>query len=403
MGSSSSRSSAEPKLIGVGSKKGSCRSLIDIDQVKRRRSVPFFASLSCARVSTEVAVPPVSLDEHTAAAQIAAAVSGQRKDQDRFVMSPRLDCGVCFGAIFDGHGPLGHGAAEATAAELPRLFNELVLKELPEGVQDPNLDPETVTSTLRKALKDSFAALQQKMDASYEENVLEPARKLQRKIEAESGVRLGKQAMPQDSGTTASVVILYGNRALLGWVGDSRAVLVSSVGGSAKGSSQLAKKPTHSRALSVDHNISAGDRDELQRVTQAGGTVLGRHFAINGADGMFQLTRSIGDVPFHRSGAVLCAPGMADVTIEPSDACIVIASDGLWDHYTNDEAGALIMKQLEEANYRSVCAQNIASADDVLLSVAENCTSCVAERGTQNGKKCDDISILLVAFDAFWR
>lgn len=58
------------------------------------------------------------------------------------------------------------------------------------------------------------------------------------------------------------------------------------------------------------------------------------------------MSRSIGDVFAHRVG-VSHEPQIFHHTIEPHDVCIVLASDGLWDVYSNDEVARIIQTYID--------------------------------------------------------
>jgi len=106
-------------------------------------------------------------------------------------------------------------------------------------------------------------------------------------------------------------------------------------------------------SLSVDHKPDLVE--EYSRITQAGGRV----FSIRYSDGVvgpprvwlgssnipgLAMSRSIGDFVVHQVG-VVSTPDMYEVDIDPStDRIVVIATDGLWDQLSNDEAISIAAK-----------------------------------------------------------
>jgi serine/threonine protein phosphatase PrpC len=100
-------------------------------------------------------------------------------------------------------------------------------------------------------------------------------------------------------------------------------------------------------ALTTDHNVSCCPESELERLRVVGAEVVERHLGVPNVEGMLQLTRSLGDAPFHRKGAVLHEPEMVRRPIEDSFLFVLAASDGLWDHFTNDEAVQFVHAELD--------------------------------------------------------
>lgn len=143
------------------------------------------------------------------------------------------------------------------------------------------------------------------------------------------------QSRNDQSGTTATVAFVTKDYVVLASLGDSRAVLSSKKAGTI-GAIQLTK----------DH--VASDPIEKAEVQQRGGSV----YRVNGVDrvnGTLVVTRSLGDsrlssvlsqtpdvMPFTRSVVLdLCGELQDDADIP---CFLILASDGLWDVLSNDEA-----------------------------------------------------------------
>jgi len=106
-------------------------------------------------------------------------------------------------------------------------------------------------------------------------------------------------------------------------------------------------------SLSVDHKPDL--LEEYSRITEAGGRV----FSIRYSDGVvgpprvwlgssnipgLAMSRSIGDFVVHQVG-VVSTPDIYEVDLDPStDRIVVIATDGLWDQISNEEAISIAAK-----------------------------------------------------------
>lgn len=135
-----------------------------------------------------------------------------------------------------------------------------------------------------------------------------------------------------NSGCTATVVLVHqcgqqGVRSVhVANVGDSRAVLVSPSG--------------DSRRVSIDHR--ANDADEAARVCREGGFV--RHGRVAG---QLSVSRSLGDHHLKDSG-VSCVPDVSSFNARDGHA-LIIASDGLWDAFSDDDAGEALLSCVKQA------------------------------------------------------
>uniref|UniRef100_A0A7S2NWT3 PPM-type phosphatase domain-containing protein n=1 Tax=Leptocylindrus danicus TaxID=163516 RepID=A0A7S2NWT3_9STRA len=141
------------------------------------------------------------------------------------------------------------------------------------------------------------------------------------------------------SGCTCVTAIVKQNRTIeVGNVGDSRAII-------------LQRSPNNTLKalpLSIDHKPS--QLDERKRILETGGRIASKHcsagpsrvwFEYNNTTMGLAMSRSVGDEFAHRVG-VSHEPQIFHHKIEPQDTCIVLASDGLWDVYSNDEVAHLI-------------------------------------------------------------
>lgn len=159
----------------------------------------------------------------------------------------------------------------------------------------------------------------------------------------------------RDDGCTAVAAVLVDNKLLVANVGDSRAVL--SRGGKAF-------------PLSVDHKPNR--QDERTRIENAGGVVVWAGTWRVG--GVLAVSRAFGDRLLKRY--VVATPDITETTVGPEDQLVVLASDGLWDVVSNDDAVGLI-KDIKDAQV-----------------AAKKLTEEAYARGS-----CDNISCIVVRFN----
>ncbi|KAG0473973.1 hypothetical protein HPP92_015830 [Vanilla planifolia] len=129
-----------------------------------------------------------------------------------------------------------------------------------------------------------------------------------------------------DAGSTASTAILVGDRLLVANVGDSRAVICR--GGN---------------AIAVSRDHKPDQTDERQRIEDAGGFVMWAGTWRVG--GVLAVSRAFGDRLLKQY--VVADPEIQEEVVDGSLEFLILASDGLWDVVSNEEAVALV-KPIEE-------------------------------------------------------
>eukprot|EP00250_Pteridium_aquilinum_P027335 c346_g1_i1 orf=322-1185(-) len=180
--------------------------------------------------------------------------------------------------VFDGHG--GSQAAEYVRKN---LFQNLIKH------------PKLITDT-----KDAIVESYQQTDTEF--------------LQVEN-------SKENDAGSTASTAILVGNRLLVANVGDSRAVVC---------------RAGTAYALSDDHKPNR--KDERQRIEKAGGAVIWAGTWRVG--GILAVSRAFGDRSLKQF--VVAEPELQEETITDGVEFLVLASDGLWDVVTNQDAVSLV-------------------------------------------------------------
>lgn len=169
-------------------------------------------------------------------------------------------------------------------------------------------------------------------------------------------------------GTTA-VVALVGNRMMyVANCGDSRAVLL---------------REGQALALTDDHK--AAREDETARVEAAGGQIL----FWNGVRvmGLLAVSRAIGDHSLRPY--VIAQPEVTIVNRCHGDELLVMASDGLWDVMSNQEACTLAKKCLTRAQQRGSSRQSAARVAATVL------TRAAVDRGSR-----DNVTVVIVDLSA---
>ncbi len=188
--------------------------------------------------------------------------------------------------------------------------------------------------------------------------------------------------------------VLFGTRLCVANVGDSRAVLCRAGKGEAAatpgGRSALAgslvsrlPRTLHHRLrnrvalrtacaaipISVDHKPNS--KEERERIEAAGGVIVWAGTWRVG--GVLAVSRAFGDRPLKRF--VIATPDVREEQLTPDDELLILASDGLWDVVSNQEAVNLVRE----------------------VADAEKAAKRLTEEALQRGSN-DNISCIIVRF-----
>jgi len=203
-----------------------------------------------------------------------------------------------FVGLFDGHG--GNGAADLAAATLFQelwkhitLYREVGTKQAPED--------EMVASAVRKSFLSTNDMICQTLNL-----------------------------VNDNSGTTALMAWIVGNKIVVANAGDSRCVLY-------KESGKVVR-------LSKDHRPE--DAEEKDRIEKLGGRVITLPQDTPRLNGTLSVSRGFGDI-----GLQPCfspEPHINIVAIAPEDRYLILACDGLWDDVEDETVGALFTKWRKE-------------------------------------------------------
>lgn len=241
-------------------------------------------------------------------------------------------------AVFDGHGPHGHTISAFASKTLPKHITT----------------SKSRTSNPLDAIKSAF-------------------RHTELDLERHCSLRSNKIDCEM-SGTTATVVLVEPSTLYIGFVGDSSVVL-----GTLKGKRHVAVK------LTVDHKPTLPK--EMKRIKAAGGEV--RRISENTPYRVFQqgedfpglaMSRALGDLHAQRLG-VSASAELIEHTIRPDNEFVIVASDGLWDFVSIQEA-------VDNVSMYGRTGARIA---------AESLSKLALSRWSKidNGQSIDDITILV--------
>ncbi|CAH9107966.1 unnamed protein product [Cuscuta europaea] len=240
-----------------------------------------------------------------------ASCSGKRSSMEDFY-DTRIDGidGEVIGlfGVFDGH-----GGARAAEYVKQNLFSNLI--------KHPNFISDT-----KSAIADAYS-------------------------HTDSEFLKSENSQNKDAGSTASTAILVGDRLLVANVGDSRAVICR--GG-------------HAIAVSRDHKPD--QKDERQRIEEAGGFVMWAGTWRVG--GVLAVSRAFGDRLLKQY--VVADPEIKEERVDSSLEFLILASDGLWDVVTNEEAVSMVkpIKEPEEGAKRLMQeAYERGSSDNITIVI----------------------------------
>jgi serine/threonine protein phosphatase PrpC len=206
--------------------------------------------------------------------------------------------------VMDGHGPFGHRVSDFVKRKFPEVFAECSMQ-----FTDP-----------KQALTSTFLTTDRGLDYSGIDTEL--------------------------SGSTCVVVYIAGRTLHCAWVGDSRAVLC-----------QRDPATNKRRAVNLIIDHKPFQPEEKARVERCGGRVA-RCVDDQGQEiGPFRvwmqlpvwapglaMSRALGDKMAHSIG-VISKPDLVSRDITVEDEFIIIATDGVWEFISSEEAVALVTKQ----------------------------------------------------------
>ncbi|KAL4715127.1 hypothetical protein ACJJTC_012174 [Scirpophaga incertulas] len=315
----------------------------------------------------------------------AYAIKGRRMHmEDRFIINENINnTGISLFAIFDGHG--GEFAANYAKDHLiQNLFNKIIeLNAYRDGKiisTPPKESPEEKSKELGNSVnverKPSFKKSASTADDSYKKEITDPEllaqlsknRPITREVRPTGqplknviipistyldkgkinyGKLLTDEVLAADrllveaakrslnvAGTTALIAVMENNYLIVANVGDSRGVMCDFRG----------------NAIPVSFDHKPQQVREQRRIEAAGG-----YIAFNGVwrvAGILATSRAMGDYPLKDKKFVIADPDILTFNLDDHRPMfIVLASDGLWDTFSNEEAVKFIKERLDEPDY----------------------------------------------------
>ncbi|KAF2287050.1 hypothetical protein GH714_037196 [Hevea brasiliensis] len=198
------------------------------------------------------------------------------------------------------------------------------------------------------------------------------------KVDAEVGGKGSAEPVaPETVGSTAVVAIICSSHIIVANCGDSRAVLYRG------------KEPM---ALSVDHKPNR--EDEYARIEAAGGKVI--QWNGHRVFGVLAMSRSIGDR--YLKPCIIPEPEVMFIPRAKDDECLILASDGLWDVMSNEEACDLARRRILVWHKRNGAAVP-SSRGEGIDPAAQAAAEYLSNRALQKGSK-DNITVIVVDLKA---
>ncbi|KAK2644943.1 hypothetical protein Ddye_020138 [Dipteronia dyeriana] len=232
------------------------------------------------------------------------------------------------------------------------------------------------------------------------------------KVDEEVGGKTSQEPIaPETVGSTAVVAVVCSSHIIVSNCGDSRAVLCRGKDPMALSVDHKVRSSIVVLHLIVVHNqpsktdfcifyfilfgLSQPNReDEYARIEAAGGKVI--QWNGHRVFGVLAMSRSIGDR--YLKPWIIPDPEVMFIPRAKEDECLIIASDGLWDVMTNEEACELARKRIllwHKKNGTTLPSKRGEGVDPAAQAAAE----FLSNRALQKGSK-DNISVIVVDLKA---
>ncbi|KAL4333807.1 hypothetical protein GQ457_07G031040 [Hibiscus cannabinus] len=184
---------------------------------------------------------------------------------------------------------------------------------------------------------------------------------------------------PDSVGSTAVVALICASHIIVSNCGDSRAVL-------SRGKEVI--------ALSKDHKVSPQPyrEDELARIEAAGGKVL--NWDGDRVYGILAVSRSIGDR--YLKPWIIPEPDVVVIPRAREDEILILASDGLWDVLSNEEACELARRRI--LNWYKKYGTPTVDSGNVANPASQAAAKYLAKLAIKKRSE-DNISVIVIHFN----
>ncbi|KAF8711414.1 hypothetical protein HU200_029446 [Digitaria exilis] len=325
-------------------------------QPESKRKKTTTSSWSARRRPSRLVIPVADDAGELAAGWGAAAVAGKEDDvevegegfwvasragpwhamEDAYSVITGKHCGdsqLAFYGVFDGHG--GRAAVDFVSERLGENVVAAVLaadNEASSAADDGN-------DAISAAIRSAYLATDSELLAQH-------------------------QVQDVSGGACAATAVVKGSDLYIAHLGDCRAVL-SHGGGTAA-------------ALTADHTCAA--EDERARIERGGGYVCRSGSCVWRVQGSLAVSRSFGDAGLKRW--IVAEPAVTKVALGAGCEFLIVASDGLWDKVSNQEAVDVVSRCRAE-------------------SVGRSCVELVEMARSRGGR--DDVTVMVVDLERFVR
>lgn len=251
-------------------------------------------------------------------------------------------------AAYDGHGEGGEFVAQFALHEIPNRL------EQHEDFKKGNIE---------QAFKDVF-------------------------ISVNADLELEQDIEPLYSGCTACVALVRGNEIHFANAGDSRAVMACAI---------VENGGVEYRALDLTLDQNPDSPGEKERIEAAGGFVspppeVGLSARVWLDPGFSQIGlamgRSLGDYAVKTVG-VIAEPVVSRHELQPNDEFMIIATDGVWEFLSSQDAVDIVAKGLQNGDGSSMACQHLIEA-------------AAAKWHEREGDYRDDITALVIQMKELW-
>jgi serine/threonine protein phosphatase PrpC len=227
-------------------------------------------------------------------------------------------------SVMDGHGTNGHFVSQFCGEALKKFFsdeNNIITKK-EKGKLTKDLLYQKLTSNNYSLLKKFFNKLQEDLiNASFDTHF---------------------------SGTTMVVIYQIDNKIICSNIGDSRAILVSNIGNE------------DFQAIKLSNDQKPTNPEEQKRIEESGGEIatcddekenegIKRVWVKGEKFPGIAISRTLGD-EVAKSVGVICTPEFIEKNYN-SESYIIVASDGLWEFYSDEQVKDLSYKQFLSGDY----------------------------------------------------
>ncbi|KAE7999080.1 hypothetical protein FH972_003561 [Carpinus fangiana] len=266
-----------------------------------------------------------------------------------------------FFAVYDGHG----------GSQVANYCRERIHLALAEeiGVTKDNLNNGRMEANLELQWEKAFTSCFHKVDDEIGGNV--------GRSDNGSNGDASEPVAPETVGSTAVVALICSSHIIVANCGDSRAVLCRS---------------KEAMALSIDHKPNR--EDEYARIEASGGKVIqwNGHRVL----GVLAMSRSIGDR--YLKPWIIPEPEVMFLPRARDDECLILASDGLWDVMSNEEACDVARRRIllwHKKNGAASLVERGTGIDPAAQAAADYLSMLALQKGSK-----DNISVIVVDLKA---